>query len=72
MDYLTDMKAILHSKRANLYLIEKCRVIVKDGRVVFFNRDKEELPILEHSHSKHYVYPIRYGYFNNSSGCKDA
>ncbi len=41
MDYLTDMKAILHSKRANLYLIEKCRVIVKDGRVVFLTETKK-------------------------------
>ena len=42
MDYLTDMKAILHSKRANLYLIEKCRVIVKDGRVVFLTETKKD------------------------------
>ena len=30
---LTDLKAILHSKRANIYYLEKCRVMQKDGRV---------------------------------------
>ncbi len=42
MEYLTDMKAILHSKRANLYALEKCRVIVKDGRVVFLTETKKD------------------------------
>lgn len=35
MDSLTDLKAILHSKRANIYYLEKCRVMVKGGRVVY-------------------------------------
>lgn len=35
MDYLTDLKAILHSKRANIYYLEKCRVMQKDGRVLY-------------------------------------
>lgn len=35
MEQLTDLKAILHSKRANIYYLEKCRVMVKSGRVVF-------------------------------------
>lgn len=42
MEYLTDLKAILHSKRANIYYIEKCRVIVKDGRVVYLTETKKE------------------------------
>lgn len=33
MDILTDLKAILHSKRANIYYLEKCRIMQKDGRV---------------------------------------
>lgn len=41
MDYLTDLKAILHSKRANLYYLEKCRVMVKDGRVVYLTQAKD-------------------------------
>ncbi len=40
MDYLSDLKAILHSKRANLYYLEKCRVMVKDGRVVYLTQVK--------------------------------
>lgn len=40
MDQLTDLKAILHSKRANIYYLEKCRVMVKGGRVVFLTEAK--------------------------------
>lgn len=35
MDYGSDLKAILHSKRANIYYLEHCRVMVNGGRVVF-------------------------------------
>ena len=31
----SDMKTILHSKRANLYFLERCRVLVNGGRVEF-------------------------------------
>lgn len=31
----TDLKSILHSKRANIYYLEHCRVLVKGGRVEF-------------------------------------
>ena len=42
MDYLTDLKAILHSKRANIYYLEKCRVMQKDGRVLYLTEEKAE------------------------------
>ncbi|MCF7859724.1 MAG: type I-F CRISPR-associated endonuclease Cas1f [Candidatus Cloacimonetes bacterium] len=42
MEHLTDLKAILHSKRANIYYIEKCRVLMKDGRVVYLTETKSE------------------------------
>ncbi len=42
MDQLTDLKAILHSKRANIYYLEKCRVMQKDGRVLYLTEAKEE------------------------------
>ena len=42
MEFLTDLKAILHSKRANIYYIEKCRVMQKDGRVLYLTEAKEE------------------------------
>ena len=35
MEQLTDLKAILHSKRANIYYLEKCRVLKKDCRVLY-------------------------------------
>ena len=35
MEQLTDLKAILHSKRASIYYLEKCRVMQKDGRVLY-------------------------------------
>ncbi|MBF0376128.1 MAG: type I-F CRISPR-associated endonuclease Cas1 [Desulfamplus sp.] len=42
MEQLTDLKAILHSKRANIYYLEKCRVMVKDGRVLYLTQEKHE------------------------------
>lgn len=42
MEQLTDLKAILHSKRANIYYIEMCRVMQKDGRVLYLTEAKEE------------------------------
>lgn len=40
MEALTDLKAILHSKRANIYYLEKCRVMQKDGRVLYLTEAK--------------------------------
>jgi len=37
----TDLKAILHSKRANIYYLDKCRVMQKDGRVLYLTEAKE-------------------------------
>jgi CRISPR-associated protein Cas1 len=31
----SDLKSILHSKRANIYFVEHCRLLVKGGRVIF-------------------------------------
>lgn len=42
MEALTDLKAILHSKRANIYYLEHCRVMQKDGRVLYLTEAKEE------------------------------
>lgn len=40
----SDLKAILHSKRANIYYLEHCRVMQKDGRVLYLTEaDKENL-----------------------------
>src|SRR5690606_13521685 len=38
----SDLKAILHSKRANLYYLEHCRVMQKDGRVLYLTEQKKE------------------------------
>lgn len=35
----SDLKSILHSKRANLYYLEQCRVLVKGGRVEYVTED---------------------------------
>lgn len=37
----TDLKTILHSKRANLYYLEYCRVMQKDGRVLYLTEDDD-------------------------------
>jgi CRISPR-associated protein Cas1 len=42
MEALTDLKAILHSKRANIYYLEKCRIMQKDGRVLYLTEAKDE------------------------------
>jgi len=38
----SDLKAILHSKRANLFYLEHCRVMQKDGRVLYLTEAKKE------------------------------
>ena len=38
----SDLKAILYSKRANLYYLEHCRVMQKDGRVLYLTEAKNE------------------------------
>jgi len=42
MDQLTDLKAILHSHRANLYYLEHCRVMQKDGRVLYLTEAQKQ------------------------------
>ncbi|NOQ93067.1 MAG: type I-F CRISPR-associated endonuclease Cas1, partial [Methylophaga sp.] len=42
MEQLTDLKAILHSKRANIYYLDKCRVMQKDGRVLYLTEEDTE------------------------------
>lgn len=41
MEKLDNLKAILHSKRANIFYIEKCRVMQKDGRVVYLTEGRK-------------------------------
>lgn len=38
----SDLKAILHSKRANIYYLEYCRVMQKDGRVLYLTESSKE------------------------------
>ena len=42
MGVLTDLKAILTSNRANLYYLEHCRVMQKDGRVLYLTEAAKE------------------------------
>ena len=42
MEQLTDLKAILHSKRANIYYLEKCRVMQKSGRVLYLVAEQQD------------------------------
>ncbi len=42
MEQLTDLKAILHSKRANMYYLEHCRVMQKDGRVLYLTEAEKQ------------------------------
>jgi CRISPR-associated protein Cas1 len=36
------MKTILHSKRANIFYLDQCRVMVKDGIVVYLTENQAE------------------------------
>jgi CRISPR-associated protein Cas1 len=36
---MNEMLSIMHSKRANIFYLEKCKVMVKDNRVVFLTED---------------------------------
>jgi CRISPR-associated protein Cas1 len=38
----SDLKVILHSKRANMYYLEYCRVLQKDGRVLYLTEANKE------------------------------
>lgn len=38
----SELKTILHSKRANIYYLEKCRVMQKDGRIVYLTENKKD------------------------------
>lgn len=38
----TDLKTILHSKRANIYYLEKCRIQVNGGRVEYITQEGKE------------------------------
>jgi len=40
----SDLKTILHSKRANLYYLEYCRVLVNGGRVEYVTDEGKESP----------------------------
>lgn len=42
MQQLTDLKAILHSKRANIYYLDRCRVMQKDGRVLYLTEEQND------------------------------
>lgn len=42
MEQLTNLKSILHSKRANIFYLEKCRVMQKDGRILYLTEEKNE------------------------------
>lgn len=38
----SELKAILHSKRANLYYLERCRIMQKDGCIVYLTESARE------------------------------
>ncbi|MFK5986836.1 MAG: type I-F CRISPR-associated endonuclease Cas1f [Pseudomonadota bacterium] len=42
MEQLTDLKAILYSKRANIYYLDKCRVMQKNGRVLYLTEETKQ------------------------------
>jgi CRISPR-associated protein Cas1 len=51
----SDLKSILHSKRANMFYLEYCRVMQKDGRVLYLT---EALSTSKRSENHYYNIPI--------------
>lgn len=54
-NYLTpsDLKTILHSRRANIYYLEKCRVQVNGGRVEYVTSEGGVV-LLEYPHCEYH------------------
>ncbi len=42
MEKLSDLQSIMHSKRANIYYLEMCRVMQKDGRILYLTEGKND------------------------------
>ena len=40
--HTSDLKTILHSKRANIYYLQYCRVMQKDGRILYLTEAEKE------------------------------
>lgn len=40
--HASDLKTILHSKRANIYYLQYCRVMQKDGRILYLTETEKE------------------------------
>ena len=56
----SDLKTILHSKRANLYYLEHCRVLVNGGRVEYVTDQGKNSLVLEHSYCQYHVHHARH------------
>ena len=67
-NYLTpsDLKTILHSKRANIYYLEKCRVQVNGGRVEYVT--SERVVLLEYPHCEYHGVDAGNGNFRYPGG----
>ena len=37
----SDLKTVLHSKRANLYYLEHCRILINDGRMEYVTDERK-------------------------------
>ncbi len=46
----SELKTILHSKRANLYYLEHCQVMQKDGRVLYLTEAKKKQSLFQYSY----------------------
>lgn len=72
MEQLTDLKAILHSKRANIYYLEKCRVMQKDGRVLYLTGSQRRKLLLEHPYRQHHCHHAGHRHIHHPSRDADA
>lgn len=54
----SDLKSILHSKRANIYYLEYCRVMQKDGRVLYLTEGAQKQGANKGSENQYFNIPI--------------
>ena len=71
----SDLKSVLHSKRANLYYLEHCRVLVNGGRVEYVTDEGKRslywnIPIANTTsillgvQSRVIIFPVEAGHFS--------
>ena len=63
-----DLKTILHSKRANIYYLEHCRVLVNGGRVEYVTAAGKRSLYWNIPHCQHHQHPAGHRHLHHAGG----